>query len=70
MFLNSIEIVMRYYIVPVEELTERCARYVELRHLQDEAHRIITSNIMFRFFYIVYGDRGFVKETFKSFDGR
>ena len=37
-----------------------CSRYLEVNHLLAEALKIITSNIMFRFFYIVYAGRGLV----------
>lgn len=37
-----------------------CSLLLESRHMVGEAFKILTSNIMFRYFYIVYADRGFV----------
>ena len=39
---------------------DTCSRYLEVKHLLTESLKIISSNIMFRFFYIVYAHRGFV----------
>ena len=39
---------------------DTCCRYIELKHLLVESLKIISSNIMFRFFFIVYADKGFV----------
>ena len=47
-----------------EQMEKSCARLVEMRHIVDESSKIITSNILFRFFFIVYGDRGLVKNGF------
>ena len=43
-----------------ETLMGLCARYQEFNHLLGESLKIITANIMFRFFYIVYANRGLV----------
>ena len=37
-----------------------CSRYLEVKHLLAESLKIISSNIMFRFFYIVFAHIGFV----------
>ena len=37
-----------------------CARFIEMRHLIAESVKIISSNIMFRFFFIEFANRGFV----------
>ena len=37
-----------------------CAHFIEMRHLIGESVKIISSNIMFRFFFIKFANRGFV----------
>ena len=38
-----------------------CSHFLEVRQLLSESLKIISSNIMFRFFYIVYANRGLVQ---------
>ena len=46
----------------LEEWIATCSRYLGVKHLLAESLKIITSNIMFRFFYIVYAHRGLVSK--------
>ena len=46
--------------------TTACSRYLEVKHLLSETLKIISSNIMFRFFFIVYAGRGLVSKGIQN----
>ena len=56
-----VDIVINVIYEEMEDQIDLCARLLEVNHLLAESLKIITANIMFRFFYIVYANRGLVQ---------
>ena len=64
MYIYTIELINHVYQEggDLQAWSTVCSHYLEVKHLLGETLKIITSNIMFRFFFIVYAHRGLVSK--------
>ena len=64
MFIFTIELTDQMYADKgnLQAWITACSHYLEVKHLLAETLKIISSNIMFRFFFIVYAERGLVSK--------